>query len=800
MKPLRTLGKSPAFSAVVILTVALGIASVTAIYSVADAVVFRPLPVRDEPNVVWVWSTRPDRDRAFFSIPNFLDLQRTNRTTAGFAPVTPLGFSLTGLGETERVSGWRTTASLFPLLGVVPHVGQLPPEAADPAVAPPSVMLGYAFWQRRFGGDPAIIGRSLTLNGQGLTVAGVLPPDFVLPGWPVDVVITQPLETDSRGAARGTHFLRGIARLAPGVTLAQARDEFAELNRRLVKDHPADNATLTAPRLVPLRDEITGGYRQSVLLLFAAAAALLLIMCANLAGLLAARALARRRDAALCSALGASPARLLRDYLTEGLLLAAAGGLLAVGLTAWSLDWLVQLAPADLPRASLVVINWRVVSLAAACTLLTGLGVGLAPALRLALTAPQDVLRGQSPATTTRSLARRTLLATQVALGAALLVGTGLLVRSFQKLLAADPGFNPRGVLTAQVAVVGANARSVDALNRFAEEYIRRLSALPGVASASVTSVLPLSGINTRSEFSRPDRPPGNPTDLSSAANRYIHERYFETVGIPLRSGRDFTSTDDAKSRPVVIIDEALAARDWPGENPLGKTISLREGAQAREFEVVGVVGNAKNFSLEETGTPTLYFSARQMPAWQLAFLTGRMTYVARTAGDPQALKEPARRLIRDLDPDAAVTLRTLEEATAWATAPRIFSLRLLGFFSASALLLASLGLYASTAQAVAARTREIGVRLALGADHRRIVGQILREAVAISASGLVGGLTLAALLTPLAAHLLYGIHPYDAATYLAVAIALTLIVLGAAWFPARRATKVDPLVALRTE
>jgi putative ABC transport system permease protein len=800
MKTFRVLAKSPGFSIVVVLTVALGIASVTAIYSVADAVVFRPLPVRDEANVAWVWSTRPDRDSAFFSIPNFLDLQRDNRTTAGFAPVTPLGFSLTGLGEAERVSGWRTTAALFPLLGLVPHVGQLPPVADDPAAAPPAVMLGHAFWQRRFGGDPAIVGRALTLNGQSFPVAGILPPDFLLPGWPVDVIITQPLETDSRRAARGTHFLRGIARLAPGITLAQARAEFTELNQQLVKNFPADNATLTAPRLVPLRDEITGGYRQSVLLLFAAAGALLLIMCANLAGLLAARALARRRDAALCSALGASPSRLLHDYLLEGLLLAALGGVLALGLNAGTLDWLVQLAPANLPRASLVGVNWRVLTLAAGCTLLTGLGVGLAPALRLARSAPQDVLKSHGPGAGTRSLARRALLSAQVALCATLLVGTGLLVRSFQKLLAADPGFNPRGVLVAQVAVVGANARTVDAINRFADECGRRLATLPGVGSTSVTSILPLSGINTRTEFARVDRPPAKPTDLSSAANRYVHENYFATVGIPLRAGRDFTASDDAKSRPVIVIDEALAARDWPGENPLGKTVSIREGAQSREFEVIGIVGNAKNFSLEETGTPTLYFSARQMPALQLAFLAGRMTYVARTSGDPAALKETARRELRALDADAAVTLRTLEEATAWATAPRIFNLRLLGFFSLAALLLASLGLYASTVQAVTVRTREIGVRLALGADHRQVVREILRESAVLAAAGLLAGLALAALLAPLAAHLLYGVAAFDLPTYAAVATVLTPIILAAAWLPARRATQVDPLVALRTE
>ncbi len=797
MQTLRSLQKSPGFALVAILTVALGIASVSAVYSVARAVLFRPLPFQDESTLVWIWSTRPDRDRAFFSIANFLDLKQANTSMEGLAAVTPLGASISGLAEPERVSGWRVTADLFPVLGVTPHLGQVP---ATGEAAVPSAMLGHAYWQRRFGGDPAVVGRSLVLNGTPHTVTGVLPRDFIIPGWDHDVVLAQPLETDARRANRGTAFLRGIARLKPGVTLAQARAEFTELNARLVRDYPDDNALLTPPRLLPLREEVTGNYRHSLLLLLGAAGALLLIMCANLAVLLAARAITRQRDAALCSALGASPGRLLRLYLAEGLVIAGIGGVLGALACWWSMEALLSLAPADLPRAALVQVDAHVIGLALLCTVVTGLGVGLAPALRLARTAPMDVLKSHAATSTPRSLARSILVATQMALCTVLPIGTGLLVRSLREVLASHPGFEPTGVLTAQVALTGPPTRTVADFSGFMDEYLRRLRALPGVTSASVTSVLPLTGINTRSEFSRSDKPPADPTDSSSAANRFIGETYFTATGIPLVAGRDFNEHDKAGARGVVIIDEALARRDWPGEDPVGKSIRLKDGPAVREVEIVGIVGNTKNFTLEEKGTPTLYIPARQMPATQLVFLAGRMNYVVKTAGDPAALKESVRRELRAVAPDAAVTMRTLGEATAWARAPRIFNLQLLGFFSACAVLLAGMGLYAVTAQSVAARTREIGIRVALGADARRILREVLGRAGLTAALGVGSGLLLACLLAPLVASMLYGVQARDTATYAAVALLLGALGLLAAWLPAKRATKIDPLIALRAE
>lgn len=800
MKPaLRSLARSPVFALVSVLTVALGIASVTAIYSVANAVVFRPLPFQAEESLAWVWSTRPDRDRAFFAIPHFLDLKRANTTTVDIAAITPLGVTVSGLGETERVSGWRVTANLFPLLGTAAHLGRLPGPSDDRADAAPVAVMGYGYWQRRFGGDSSVIGRALTLNGTAHTIIGVLPPSFFIPTWESDLIVAQPLETDPRREDRGTNFLRAIARVKPGVSLAEAQAEFTALTRHLVQRYPDTDAAITAPRFVPLRTEAIAGYGNSLRVLLGAAGVLLLIMCANLAGLLAARALARRRDAALCIALGASPALLFRSNLTEGFLLASVGGLLGTGGCALLLKPLLALAPADLPRAASVSVDGTVLAVALGCTLLTGLGVGLAPALRLASTVPQDVLKGSSHSATGRSRARSVLVASQIALCTVLLIGTGLLVRSLRNALSTEPGFRSHNVLNAQVSLAP-GGRTVADVADFADEYARRLRALPGVQSASLTSILPLTGINTRSEFIRADRPPDKPSDTLSAANRFILEDFFKTLGIPLHAGRDFRAGDDAKARPVVIIDQALADRFWPGEDPLGKVIRLADGRRKHDLEIVGIAGATKHFSLEETATPAIYLPLRQMTPTLLSFFISRINFVARTEGAPLALKEAARRSLHSLAPDAAISLRSMDEAIAWAKAPRVFSIRLLGFFSGVAVLLAAIGLYAITSQAVTARTKEIGIRMALGADRADIMRNVLVDGARIVTLGIGTGLLLAAALTPLGATMLYGVRAIDPLTYAAIAGVLGSVALLASWLPARRATKIDPIIALRTD
>ncbi|MBA4138311.1 MAG: hypothetical protein C0518_13445 [Opitutus sp.] len=793
---LRLFARAPGFALVSILTVALGIGSVTAIYSVARAVVFRPLPFADEDSLAWVWSTRPDRDRAFFSIPHFQELKATNTSTVDLAAITPLGITVTGFSEPERVQGWLVTPNLFPLLGTEAHLGRLPGIADELPGATPVAALGYGYWRRRFGGDPTIVGQSLVFNGTAHTVVGILPPTFFIPTWESDVLLSLAFDRDSRREARGIQFLRAIARLKPGVTPAAAEAEFANLTRLAVSRHPETDASITPPRFVPLRTEAIAGYGNSLRLLLGAAAVLLLVTCTNLAGLFAARALAQQRDAAVRLALGARASTLFRTTLGEGLWLAGCGGLLGLTGCALAIKPLLGLAPADLPRAALVTVDANVAAVGLGCTLLLGFGISLLPAWRLARTSPHDALRGVRTATG-RSGRRNLLVGCQLALCTVLLVGTGLLARSVEKLFAAQPGFDARGVLVVQAAF-GSAQRDFPALVASIEECVRRLKEMPGVSAASLTSILPLSGVNTRSEFTRADRPPAKPTDTLSAANRFVLEDYFRTVGIPLHAGRELTANDDARSRRVVVIDRALAERHWPGENPLGQTIIVPDGRARTEYEIVGVAGSTKHFSLEEAATPALYFPVRQMPASLLPFFASRINFVVRTAGDPASLKEPARRTLRALDPAAVVSLRTLDEANAWAKAPRIFNARLLGFFGALSLLLVTIGLYAVTAQAVTARTREIGIRMALGADNRRVVREVLGDGLRLVALGIGIGLVLAYLLAPLGRSLLFQINFFDPATYGVIAVSLGGVAVLAAWLPARRAAQVDPIITLR--
>jgi putative ABC transport system permease protein len=473
---------------------------------------------------------------------------------------------------------------------------------------------------------------------------------------------------------------------------------------------------------------------------------------------------------------------------------------LGIGACALGLRTFLAFAPADLPRAAFVNIDGAVLLVALGCILMTGLGVGIAPALRLARTPPQDVLKSSSQATTGRARARSILVGAQIALCTVLLIATGLFVRSLQQLLEIQPGFVSQGVLTAQVSLPSTN-RGVKEVVSFVEEFARRLAEKPGVRSASLTHVLPLSGINTRSEFTRADRPPAKPSETLSAANRFILENFFQTMGIPMRRGRDFLPSDNEKGRPVVIIDQALADRFWPGEDPLGKVIRMPDGRGKRDLEIIGVVGATKHFSLEEPATPALYLPVRQITPTLLSFFVARMIFVARVDdADPLALRESVRRMLRDIDPDAAVSLRSFDEAIAWAKAPRIFNLRLLGFFAAAAVLLASIGLYAITSQSVTMRTREIGIRMALGADRSRITWEVLAAGARVVFVGIAVGLACAAALAPLIGNMLYGVHAFDPVTFAVIGALLSVIGLVSTWLPARRATKVDPIIALRSE
>ena len=797
----RALVKTPGFLIIGSLTLALGIGATTIIYSVVQGVLLRPLPFRDESTLAWVWSTRPDRDRAFFSILDFEDTQRNNRTVADMAGLAPLAVNLTGQGEAERVLGARVTPNFFPLLGAVPALGHLPqPGEIAPGAAPVAV-LGHGYWQRRFGGDAAILGRTLLLNGEPHTVVAVLGPDFVIPNFDSDLILLADFAGDARRTERNTSFLRAVVRLRPGVSLAQAREDFARVNDELVKKYPETNATKTAPRFIPLRAEITGLYRQNLLVLLGASILLLVLMGANLAGLLTVRSLRRLREAALRTALGATPRHLLRLFVAEGLILALAGGALGVALAAWGLPQLLRFAPADLPRIHEISVDRTVLLLSGAVTLLIGFISGFIPAIGVAHLAPNTILKSGALGGGAPGRTGALLVAAQVALSLTLLIAAGLFVRTLDQVRRTNPGFNPENVLTMQVALPAGRYGTLGLGIRYVEDSLSRLRNLPGVRLASFVTILPLSGVNSRAEFTNPEHPPADPAKKPSTRLIFVSEDFFTSLGITLREGRDFTAQDAADRQQVGIIDETFARQQWPNESPLGKRIRLEDNpAGPREMVIVGVVAATKHFSLEEKPVTALYMPFRQFPVSNAWLFNVRMNFALRTDGEPLVLARLARAALGTVDLDVPVLIRSLHEATAWTIAPRFFSVNLLGFFAGSALLLAALGLFAIVAQLVTARTREIGIRLALGAQRPQVMQHVLGRGLQLVAFGLAAGWVLALLAARLFSRLLYGVGAFDLPTYLIGTALVLAAALLACWLPARRATKVDPLVALRNE
>ena len=797
----RTLTKSPAFLLVALVTLAVGVGATTIIYSVVQGVLIRPLPFKDESNLAWVWSTRPDRDRAFFSILDFQETQQQNRTVADMAGLAPLAVNFTGMGEAERVLGVMVTPNFFSLLGVPAAVGRLPQTGDVTAGSTPIAVLGHGYWQRRFGGDPGIVGRVLQLNGVAHVVAGVIPSDFVIPNFDNDLIVVQDLANDSRRGERNTSFLRAIVRLKSGTTLALARQDFARINDEQVKKYPATNATKTAPRFVPLRDEITGLYRQNLLVLLGAAGLLLILLSANLAGLLTVRSLRRLREAALRTALGARPGDLAKMFLAEGLLLAVLGGTLGVLLAAWGLPQLLRFAPADLPRAAQIELSPAVIFVVSGVTLLIGTIIGLIPAIGLSRLAPNTVLKSGALGGGAPGRTGALLVTAQVALSLTLLVVAGLFVRTLDTLRRTNPGFNVENVLTMQVALPAGRYNALDKGIRYVDEGLVRLRSLPGAQHAAFATIVPLSGINTRGEYINPEHPPAKPTEKPSTRLIFISDDFFATFGVPLREGREFSQQDDYQHQQVAIVDETFARQQWPGQSPVGKRISLEDDPTGpRELVIVGVAGATKHFSIEEKPVPALYMSYRQFPRGNAWLFNVRMNFAVRTAGEPMALAEPARHAVKGLDAEIPMLVRSFHQATAWTIAPRFFNVNLLGFFAGAALLLSGLGLYAIIAQLVAARTREIGIRVALGAERTHVMRHVLGRGFRLVIAGLGAGWVLALIASRLIGGLLFGVGAFDVPTYFVATALIALAALLACWLPARRAAKVDPMIALRAE
>ena len=787
---LRSLSKSPAFSLVALATLALGIGVNTAMFSVANAVLWRSLPFQDPERIVWVGEV--DRKNADVvwgtSYQNARDWQQRAHSFEKLAPVMRADRILRQTGDPVRVSGLAVTPEFFDVLGVQPAIGRAFAAADEQHGAAPVMVLSDAMWRKRFGADPAVMGRSIRLDDTAFTVIGIMPERFDYKQAEFWLAMEQVLPAYFR-THRSVWVLEAIARLRPGQTTRTAEQEMTAIVAQIRRDHPETVRDLVM-RVSTLRSEIGRDLRPALVILLGAVAVVLLIACANLAGLMSVRAAARGREMAIRSALGAGRAGLMRQLLTECFTLAIAGAAAGIGLA--------MLVTRGLPlltkdaRLLQVAIDVRVLLFAVAAAIGTTLLFGLAPAIRAARADAADALKSGSrgSAGPKRALSRQALVVIQVAMCLMLLTGAGLLLRSFRRVLDVNPGFRADHLLSMRISMPPSYTRVAPALQAYAQ-FVAAIKALPGVADATMVNSLPISG----GEGSGNITIEGNPAaDLGAASFRRSMPGYFQTMGIPLARGRDFNDADDAQHDPVVIINEAMARRFWPDADPMGRRIKIGPRDSGNWMTIVGVAKDVRNIGLDTAAGFATYNPIAQQPRLQ-------MEVAIRTAGDPQWIAASAQRELRRIEPALLIDkVQTMSQRISDSVAPRRLNLMLFGLFSGLALVLASVGLYGVVAYAAAQRTQEFGIRMALGARPgdvvRLVLGQGLRLALAGVAIGTAASLALARLLTKL----LYGVDPTDPLTMISVAVLLAAVALAACWLPARRVTRIAPTEALRIE
>lgn len=801
---LRVLAKSPGFAAVAVITLALGIGANTAIFSMLDGILLRPLPYPQPQQLVKVWMRFTGiglpKDQNWVSPPEFQDLKHLSRSFASLAAMDNASFNITVGGVPERIEGAVVSPSLFAMLGVQPVVGSgFLPDEEQPG-RDQELLLSYGLWQRRFGGDPSVVGRTLQVNGDSMLVVGVLPPGF---NYPFEAELWQPLAFTPEQLTpnyRGNHGLEVLARLKSGLSLAQARDDMQSVTHSIEQRNP----TYPYSRfgfsvvLVPLLQDTVGDVKTALWVLTAAVGFVLLIACVNVAGLLLARASARGREMAIRVAIGASPWRIIRQVLTESTVLAIAGGAAGVALAPLVLGELGNLSSIALPRMAAVRIDGWVLAFAAAITLVTGFLFGMAPAWQASRRAPAEELkeggRGGGAGAAAGRL-RGLLVVAETALSVVLLVGAGLLLRSFVQVLAVDPGFHADKVLTLRVSLPSEKYAKPERIVAFYRDALSRISTLPGVEASGATAALPLSGLGGSGTITIDTQAVPQDQRTPEADWRPVSPGYFSAIGMTLLRGRFFTESDMDNSAPVAIIDDTFARTYWPGENPIGKRVK-RGGLQSTApwMTVVGVVGHVHYRALDAPSRVQLYW-----PEYQRPYST--MSLAIRTTVDPQTMALPVEGAIHQVDPDQPVyQIRTLRQLRSDWVARRFFSLVLVGLFAALALLLAAIGLFGVMAYSVARRTHEIGIRVALGAHPRDVLRLVLSQGMGLVGAGLVVGLLIALGLVQFMKSLLYQTSAFDPVTFIVVALVLVAVALTACWLPAWRALQVDPTIALRYE
>ncbi|HKG48718.1 MAG TPA: ABC transporter permease [Pyrinomonadaceae bacterium] len=787
---LRGLLKRPAFTAIAVITLALGIGANSAIFSVVNAVLLRPLPYADPSRLISFRSNQ--------SAPDLADVESQSKTFSRLGGMVAQPLAYTGGSEPVQFQIGQVTGGFFETLGVQPERGRFITSEDDKNGAPFVVVLGRDLWVKQFNSDEQILGKAIPLSGDMYTVIGVMPASFVTPR--INTEAWTPVHVSNPVAAnfRGVHFLRTYGRLAPGVTLEQARSEMQVIDQNLAAQYPAENKNRSTV-LFALHERIVGETRQLLFILFAAVGFVLLIACANFANLLLARAAERQREFVIRGALGAGRWRLMRQLLTESLLLSLAGGVAAVVLAFWGTSLLVSFKPENLPRLSEIGVDGRVLGFTLGISILTGLVFGLAPAWAASRDRVGDALKegGRSAtAGSARQRLRSAFVVAELAVALILLVGAGLLIKTFWKLRSVEPGFNPDRLITMRVELPETRYKDVAPQTRFRKQILAGMNSLPGVQAAMI-SELPLSGDSLNHDFLIENRPPIAPGDEPSLETRSVLGDYFKVMQIPLQQGRDFGPQDFDEKAPLVgIANEALVQQYFQNEDPLGKRIRWARNAEIQWITIVGVASDVKHFGLDLPEQPALYTPYTQINPWKRW-----MSIAARIQGDAARTAQALKQEIWKVDSQLPVTkVETMSEVAASSFAARRFNMSLLTVFAGLALVLAAIGIYGVMSNAVTQRTQEIGIRLALGARTPDVLKLIIRNGLTLVSIGVAIGLAGAFALTRLMTSLLFGVTPTDAVTIGVVSAVLIGVALIACLVPALRATKVDPLVALRYE
>jgi predicted permease len=813
---LRAFARSPGFALVAILSLAIGIGANTAIFSVVSALLLRPLPYLNADRQVILWNTSPGLGivEDWFSTAQYFDIRNNVRSFESVAIAIGANMNLTGDGEPERIGTVRVSSNLLTMLGARPLVGALFTVDDDRPGRTGKAVLGHGTWVRRYGSDPAVVGRSITLNGQPFEIVGVLPASFSLPrevlptlGVVEDAEVVLPLPLAANAAeVRNREDYNLVATLAPGSSLGQARSELDALTSRLRREHPdfyPPNGGLTF-RALPLKEQAIGRVRLPLVVLVAAVGFVLLIACANVANLLLSRALSRRKEIAVRSALGADRGRIVRQLLTESVLLALAGAALGLVFAFACLEGIRALGPGSVPRLSSIGVDVRVLLFTLVISIASGLVFGLAPALRLSRLDVSGSLKDADRGTAGTSAVwgrgqnlRRLLVVAELALSVMLLIGAGLLIRSFAHLQRVSPGFSADNVLTLELTMTGRKYNDAEAVLLAYRQLWERLARLPGVAAVGGVTALPLSNMMAWGPITVEGRAAPEGEKFINADIRVVGGDYFTAMNIPLLAGRSFSDQDTRTSLRVVVVDEHMAKQLWPGQDAIGKRI--RTGGfdvtpDTPWMTVIGVVGRVKQDSLDGDPRMAYYRYQGQTPS-------RAMTVAIRGASDPSAMAGAVTRQIRELDPDLPIyKLRTMNERISDSLAERRFSMLLLTVFAALALGLAAIGIYGVMAYLVAQGTRELGIRLALGASPANLRALVVRQGMAVAIVGVALGLAGAFALTRFMRALLFGVRETDPLTFAAIGTMLALIALVASYVPARRASRVDPIVSLRTE